>query len=63
MMSLFAASYMLGIDLPLSAIADTLTLPITIPAALRGDAITSGPIFFQLLPENGQASNTSEPTK
>jgi uncharacterized protein YceK len=28
-------AYVLGVDLPLSAVADTLTLPLTVPATLR----------------------------
>jgi uncharacterized protein YceK len=31
-------AYVLAIDLPLSAVADTLTLPVTIPAALKKQA-------------------------
>lgn len=31
---LFAGGYVWGIDLPLSAVADTLTLPITVPASI-----------------------------
>jgi uncharacterized protein YceK len=37
-MSLLAAAYWVGVDLPLAAVCDTLTLPVTIPAALKKSA-------------------------
>src|ERR1700687_1979805 len=39
--SFLAGAYVLGVDLPLCAVADTLTLPITIPAAQRGESINT----------------------
>src|SRR5438034_488880 len=36
-----AGTYVLGVDLPLCAVADTLTLPITIRAAQRGETINT----------------------
>src|SRR5580704_2505731 len=39
----YPAVYMLGVDLPLSAVADTVTLPLTIRAVLKGEA-TTGPV-------------------
>jgi uncharacterized protein YceK len=41
MISLLAGAYMVTIDMPLSAVADTLTLPWTVPAVLNGTAQTS----------------------
>jgi uncharacterized protein YceK len=32
------AAYVLAVDLPLSAVADTLTLPVTVPATLKNQA-------------------------
>jgi uncharacterized protein YceK len=39
-----AGTYMLVVDLPLSTVADTVTLPWTIKATLKGEAIT-GPVI------------------
>jgi uncharacterized protein YceK len=38
-------AYWLALDLPMSAVADTLTLPLTVPATLRGEART-GPVHW-----------------
>lgn len=35
---LMSASYVFGLDLPMSVVADTLTLPLTVKATLRGEA-------------------------
>lgn len=40
---LLCGTYMLGFDLPMSAVADTLTLPLTITATLKGEGRT-GPV-------------------
>jgi uncharacterized protein YceK len=41
--NLVAGSYWLLVDLPLSAVGDTLTLPLTIPASLPAPYKSSGP--------------------
>lgn len=41
--SLLAAACWVGVDLPLSAVADTLTLPLTIPTALKRAAEPAKP--------------------
>jgi uncharacterized protein YceK len=40
-----AGTYVLGVDLPLSAVADTVTLPWTVHAVLTGEAHT-GPVHW-----------------
>jgi uncharacterized protein YceK len=43
LLSLLGGMYMLALDLPMSAVADTLTLPMTVRATLKGEAV-SGPV-------------------
>ena len=45
LLSLLGGMYMLALDLPMSAVADTLTLPMTISATLKGEAV-SGPVHW-----------------
>jgi uncharacterized protein YceK len=66
---LFGAIYGLALDLPMSAVADTVTLPITIRATLKGEAKT-GPIqwgnsdhLFVHLPQEKRDSNSESSAK
>jgi len=60
---------MLALDLPMSAVADTLTLPMTIRATLKGEAV-SGPVHWGggnglmlRLPEEQPAPGSDFPQK
>jgi uncharacterized protein YceK len=52
--ALFVATYLLALDLPLCAVADTVTLPWTIAAVLNGQARTGpiqpGRMWMELIP-------------
>jgi uncharacterized protein YceK len=73
--SSLAGAYSLGVDLPLCVVADTLTLPVTIRAVLRGEAQT-GPVQWGqgasilqaapaeiLPPEDGKLSEGKSPSR
>jgi uncharacterized protein YceK len=62
--SLVGTAYDFGIDLPVSAIGDTLTLPFTLRAALKGESRTGKPLNLctvpiSLDPKDGQATDCS----
>jgi uncharacterized protein YceK len=66
---LLGGTYVLALDVPMCAIADTLTLPITIRATLNGEART-GPVhwgggdkLFALVPSEKQGSSSDSSAK